>query len=527
MKKQIQQDNYNVKLREYQLFLPLDVEVKIEAEESVRLLIEVTERMDYSKLNAAYERLPRASEATPKQMFQLIILGFMEKIYSTRRLESCCRNDIRFMYILNGKPAPDHNRFWSFIKRRLQGEVAENLFYQLVSYLGDRNEIDFENLFVDGTKIEAQANRYSFVWRKSTNKYEARLDEKLAALVERITAEYSLLVPPEATAAQCFEMLNEKARGKEFVYGRGKRKSQIQKYVELLSDYISRKEKYTGYTNTFKGRNSFSKTDPDATFMRLKDDHMKNGQLKPAYNLQIGVEGEYIVGVDISDERSDELALLPLLDRMESGCGKRHKTATLDAGYESEENYKGLLTRGISAYIKPQNYEKSKTRKYKKNAFLRENMPYNLQTDTYTCPNGNVFSKVYTTKRCSKSGFESEVTVYECHGCNSCPKKKDCTRAKGNRKITVSKDFIHLRNSSRERISSELGTTLRINRSIQVEGAFGVLKQDYGFRRFLRRGTNNVFTETLLYAFAYNINKLHNKKFRNKHGVILHLNNSA
>jgi len=523
MKNKIQQKHSNTKTITFQLSLPFNVGVKIDANESVRLLIEVTERMDYGKLNAAYDRLPRANEATPKQMFQLVVLGFMEGRYSTRKLESACRNDIRFMYILDGKPAPDHNRFWSFIKKRLQGEVAEHLFYQLVHYLENAGEIDFTNLFVDGTKIEAQANRYSFVWKKSTNKYEARLDEKLTVLLEHLSAEYPLLVQPNATAQVYLEALLEQAKETKFVHGRGKRKSQLQRDVETLSAYLLRKEKYTGYNKAFKGRNSFSKTDPDATFMRMKDDHMRNGQLKPAYNLQLGVEGEYIVGIDISSQRADELTLLPLLDRMEAGSGKRHKNITTDAGYEGEENYKGLQKRGQIAYIKPQNYERSKTRKYKTNAFLREHMPYDEKKDTYTCPNGNMFSYLYTTKRCSKSGFESEITVYACNGCNACAKKKDCTRAKENRKISVSKDFMKLRNASLKRITSDYGKTLRLNRSIQSEGTFGILKQDYGFRRFLRRGASNVLTETMLYAFAYNLNKLNSKKNRKLQGVTMHL----
>jgi transposase len=399
----------------------------------------------------------------------------------------------------------------------------------MVHYLKEAGEIDLANLFVDGTKMLAQANRYSFVWKKSTNKYEARLDGKLSELTARIIYEYGLLVPPESTAEDFRLLLREKAAGIVFVHGRGKRKTQLQKDLETLEEYVLRKRKYTDYNRTFRGRNSFSKTDRDATFMRMKDDHMKNGQLKPGYNLQLGVEGEYIVGVDISAERSDELALLPLLERMDKGIGERHRNITLDAGYESEENYKALQSRKQTAYIKPQNYEKSKTRKYKNNAYLRENMPYDSENDTYTCPNGNIFRYLHTTKRRSKSGFESEVTVYECHGCNACPQKKDCTRAKENRRISVSKDFIELRNASRERITGEYGKTLRLNRSIQSEGVFGVLKQDYGFRQFLRRGKTNVFTETLLYAIAYNINKFHNKKKKKRkpHGVTFHLLNSA
>jgi len=530
MKNKIQQNNHTTKSQTFQLMLPFDVGVKIDAEESVRLLIEVTERMDYSKLNAAYARMPREGEATPKQMFQLVILGFMEGMYSTRKLERACRNDIRFMYILEGSPTPDHNRFWSFIRHRLYGgtgEVAENLFYQLTYYLEEVGEIDFSNIFVDGTKMEAQANRYTFVWKKSVNRYEAKLDEKIRELTERLSNEYPFLVPINTSAEDYLKELKKQAKPEEFVYGRGKRKSKIQKDIEILSEYVLRKNKYTRYNETFKGRNSFSKTDRDATFMRMKDDHMGNGQLKPAYNLQLGVEGEYIVGIDISSERSDKLTLIPLLERIEKRTGKRHKNICADAGYESEENYKYLQKNEQSAYIKPQNYEKSKTNKYKKNAFLRENMPYNKETDTYICPNGNTFSYSYTTKRCSASGFESEVTIYTCHGCNECQLKKDCTRAKENRKLSISKEFLLLRNDSRKRITSENGKTLRLNRSIQSEGAFGILKHDHGFRRYLRRGTENVFTETILWAFAYNIKKLHNKQKRNIQGVILHALNSA
>jgi transposase len=511
------------------MFLPMDVGVKIEADEPVRLLSEITERLDYNLLNAAYERLPREKEATPKQMFQLVILGFMEGITSTRKLEASCKHDIRFMYVLHGKPAPDHNRFWSFIKHRLQGDVAENLFYQLTDYLLELGEISLANVFVDGTKIEANANRYSFVWKKSTNKYETRLDKKVSDMLTDLIERYVEL-PPESSAEECLKTLKTIAQTQNltFVHGHGKRKTQLQRDIETLESYILRKTKYTGYNETFKSRNSFSKTDNDATFMRMKDDHMLNGQLKPGYNLQLGVSGEYIVGVDISSERSDMQTLIPLLDRMEKGMNdKRFEAVTADSGYESEENYKTLESRNQATYIKPQNYEKSKTRKYKTNAYLRENMPYNAENDTYTCPAGNLFTHAYTTTRKSTSGFESVITVYECNNCQNCPYKSQCTRAKNNRKISVSKDFIALRQESLTRITSEEGKVLRLNRSIQSEGAFGVLKQDYGFKRFSRRGTTNVFTETLLHSIAFNINKLHSKTKRKLHGVILHTLKSA
>ena len=500
MRKQTKRGNNTTKQFSYQLMLPLEPEVKIEASEAVRLMLKITERLDYSKLAASYIRKPSELEATAKQMFQLVTLGFMEGYYSTRKLESACKNDIRFMYILRGKKAPDHNRFWSFIKHRLQGEVAEHLFYQVTSYLEEAGEIDYTNVFIDGTKIEANANKYSFVWKKSTNKYESRLDIKTENLLSEIAKEHPEIKSKTSTE-ECLTYLKSQAE--------------------------IRKSKYQGYNQTFNNRNSFSKTDTDATFMRMKDDHMMNGQLKPAYNLQLAVEGEYIVGLDISSERSDMATLVPLLERMEKGSGKKHENVTVDAGYESEENYKALKSGNQTAYIKPANYEKSKKRKYKTNAYLRENMPYDSVADTYTCPQGNLFSYIYTTTRKSSGGFESTITIYECHGCMDCTQKKLCTRAKGNRRIRVSKDFIALRNESLARITSDKGKVLRLNRSIQSEGAFGVLKQDYGFKRFFRRGATNVFTESTIFAIAYNINKLHGKMNRKFSGVIIHQLKSA
>ena len=434
------------------------------------------------------------------------------------------------MYVLQNKPVPDHNRFWSFIKHRLQGEVAENLFYQLVDYLQDLGEIDTANVFIDGTKIEANANRYSFVWKKSTNKYEAKLDIKISEMQKELNCRYLLGIPSEATIEEYLDILKSLANDQNitFVHGRGKRKTQLQRDIETLESYLIRQTKYAGYNTTFRDRNSFSKTDTDATFMRMKDDRMMNGQLKPGYNLQLAVTGEYIVGVDVNSERSDKQTLIPLLDRMEKGMKeKRFEAVTLDAGYESEENYKTLKSRNQAAYIKPQNYEKSKTRKYKTNAYLRENMPYDPLTDTYTCPAGHLFTYIYTTKKRNSSGFESTITVYECNNCTHCPQKSQCTRAKGNRRISVSKDFIALRQESLERITSEKGKILRLNRSIQSEGAFGVLKQDYHFKRYARRGTKNVFTETILFSIAYNINKLHSKIKRKLSGVTLHPLKSA
>ena len=261
--------------------------------------------------------------------------------------------------------------------------------------------------------------------------------------------------------------------------------------------------------------------------MHMKEDHIKNGQLKPGYNIQIGVEGEYIVGIDVSSERSDQLTFIPFLDNLEKDLPKKFNNVVADAGYESEENYKYLSENNQKSYIKPQNYEKSKNKKFKNDISKRENMSYNSQDDYYICAYGKKLVPISSKIKVSKSNYKSVVTIYESENCNGCPYKNKCTKAKGNKRLHVSKDFIAKRNESLKNISTPQGKLLRMNRSIQVEGAFGVIKQDYGFRRFLLRGKKNVRTEFTLFAFAYNIKKLFNKTIKNINGILLHISKIA
>lgn len=482
----------------------------------MRLLSEVMEELDYTNLYRAYARVGRKPKTSPTAMFKVLVYGAMEGKFASSKVAQACRRDVNYMWLLGGEPAPDDDALNRFRSKHLS-EAAEDLFYQLVRKLREVNEIKLEHLFVDGTKLEANANKYTFVWRKSVGKHQSRLETKLGVFLSELCSRYGWLgeITPEEAMSRLSGLVTA-----PFVHGRGKRKSQLQRDVEQLSEMLTRQEKYEKYNETFGGRNSFSKTDPDATFMHMKDDHMRNAQLKPGYNIQLAVEGEYITGVDISSERSDQLTLIPLLTRMEEH-EVRYQDVTADAGYESEENYTYFEEKAQGCYIKPQNYEKSKKRKFKNDMNLRENMPYDAEKDEYTCQNGKRLRAVYTGKKQSKSGFESEVTFYECEDCEACPYKKNCTRAKGNRKMQVSKNFLRQRQDSLLRITSPTGILLRMNRSIQSEGAFGVIKQDYGFRQFLLRGEKKVRTELLIVAMAYNVNKLHHKIQANRTGTQL------
>jgi len=301
MKNKYNRLNYGTLKRNVQLKIDeIFAEKVIPANDSVRLLDEIVEGMDTSALMRAYKRTGRKPATNPVTLLKILLYALMDGTYSSRGIARACQRDINFIWLLNGAKAPNHSEISRFRSKRLP-ECMDELFYQLVEKLHGFGEIKYEHLFVDGTKMEANANKYTFVWRKSTTRYETRLLEKLEVIVPEICSRHGVIAD---TAEQLLLEL-ESRMSTPFVYGRGNRKSDLQRDIEQLRELLGRKMKYAKYQDIFKGRNSFSKTDPDATFMRMKDDHMRNSQLKPGYNLQLAVEGEYIIGVDISGERSD------------------------------------------------------------------------------------------------------------------------------------------------------------------------------------------------------------------------------
>lgn len=510
--------------------LPINYEVIIPEDDSVRLLSQIVEGMDLKELYEAYSSLGRNPANAPKNLFKVMVYAYMDATYSSRKIESSCKRDVNYMWLLEGEAAPDHTTINRFRKDRL-GKIMEKLFYQFVKILYELGEVKYENMFLDGTKIEANANRYTFVWKKAIEKNEAKMLDKAAWIAEEMNKLYftDFKVGKESIDEDIFKMISYLKKkinehGIELVSGSGKRKSNEQKLVEALEEYRERQEKYDESKDILGERNSYSKTDTDATFMRMKDDHMKNGQLKPGYNVQLGVEGEYVIGVGIFPNCNDLGTLKAMLENMfmYTDTQIRIRNLIADSGYESEENYTYLEGKGISYYIKPQTYEQWKTRNFKKDISKRENMYYNPEIDEYTCHNGKQLRPKSSAKKKTATGYISDITIYECEDCGGCPYKDQCTKAAGNRQLQVSKEFLRERGQSLENITSEQGVLLRINRSIQSEGAFGVLKEDRQFTRFLTRGTENVKTETLLLCLGYNINKLHAKIQSGRCGKDLH-----
>ena len=520
----ILQKDYTLSSLYYQIKLPLDVEILIPADDPVRLLSAFVEGMELSDLYQTYGKIKK-NQATPRQLFKIMVYASMNRIYSSRDIETACRRDINFMYLLEGKPAPDHATFARFISLHF-AQCSKKTLAEVSKLLYSLGEISGKSIFIDGTKIESVANKYTFVWKKAITKNQAKLFDKILVFVEECENLYGFRIAYNGKVSlHTLKRLRKKLcrirqeEGIVFVHGIGRRKTHLQKSLETLETYIAKLKEYNKKLYVCGDRNSYSKTDPDATFMRMKEDAMLNGQLKPAYNLQHGVDSEYITWLDISPRPTDTRTLIPFLKDMELYLPFKYQEIVADAGYESEENYLFLEENGQLAYIKPQNYEISKTRKYRQDIGRMENMKYDEKADCYYCKNGQVLTMQYEKREKTARGYRRTVTVYRSNGCSGCPFKTDCI--KGNncktpmedrqKVLYVSKKMKEKRQETLERITSDYGTQLRMNRSIQAEGSFANIKEDMEFRRYLYRGNANVTAQSILLAIGYNINKLHHK----------------
>ena len=518
------QKDYTLNSGSYQLKLPSNVERMIPVDDSVRLLSQFVEEMDLSELYSTYFRI-RKNQATPCQMLKIMLYAYMNHIYSSRLIETSCKRDINFMFLLEDSPAPDHATIARF--RTLHfAQCSEKMLATVSNILYELGEISGKEIFIDGTKIEACANKYTFVWKKAVTKNLAKLLQKIADFVQECEEMYDIkLIYKNQVKLHHIKRLRKKLyqikRNEmiEFVHGIGKRKTPLQKSIEQLEEYIARLKDYTNKIHKCGTRNSYSKTDEDATFMRMKEDAMRNGQLKPAYNLQHGVDSEYIAWLTIGPQPTDTTTLIPFLRSAEKHLNFKYSKIVADAGYESEENYLWIEQNNQTAFIKPANYEISKTRKYKNDISRIENMSYDRENDCYICKINKKLTVERVLFRTSKTGYRSEKTLYKCDDCTDCPYKEQCIKGnnwsipldKRTKRLETSKLFMKQREEDLARITSEEGCKLRMNRSIQVEGSFGNIKQDMGFRRYMCRGKVNVLAESILIAIAYNVNKLHHK----------------
>lgn len=456
-------------------------------------------------------------------MLKTILFGFMDTGYaSLRKLEDRCKANIRYMYLMDYE-TPSYRSFSYFINKEIK-ETAEDIFKAVMSYIQETEGLDLQHLYIDGSKFEANANKYTWVWKKATEKSRYRLFGKITALLTQMneTLTYTGLkietnteYTPDSLKAilsryTFFCHINEKA----FVYGRGHRKSREQRYYEKLKEYL---EKLSEYVEKIRicgpERNSYSKTDHDATFMRMKKDYMGNDQLLPAYNIQIGVADEYIAVADVMQYRSDMDCFVPLMEKFHETYGFYPKYPIADAGYGSFNNYLFCQEHGMEKFMKFPMYKKETTdKKYRTDPFRA----VNFRTDeggNLVCPNGKKFHFAYR-KPVKGNRYGRQEEYYTCEDCSSCPYAEQCKKTDKNRTIRMNRELSAMHKAVVDNLESIHGALLRMNRSIQAEGTFGIIKYDRWYKRTVRRGLEFVRLELFLISIGHNLYKFHNKQMR-------------
>ena len=541
----------------YELSLPDD--------NPVYTLKKVMEDLDFSGLLANCSDKGRTGY-NPIMMYAVVTYANMRGVRSVDRIVELCERDLAFIWLTRGQK-PKRDAFYEFKGKKLTSEILDDLNYQFLRRLQKEGLVTLKELFIDGTKIEANANRYTFVWRGTINyhlaglldsieltftRYNTFLQEngygprydignaqmfviegmdKVRSVIEKnrkrklskhkklannTVIEIDNCSPLEIRKLQ--KNLNTIASGEgiEFVYGKGKRKPEIQQLYEELEHLGQR---LMGYKECFeimgKDRNSYSKTDLEATFMRMKEDHMLNGQLKPAYNVQIAVENYFIVHGYVSNDRTDYNTLIPVLEKHQKAFGSVLEEVTADSGYCSEKNLLYLKEKGIESYIKLQDHEKRKTRAYAEDISKYYNMRVEVFEDEqfYICHDGRELRHIRTETK-EQNGYTQTFEVYGCADCSGCEHKARCLYkynaekdTERNKVMKINEQWDELREKSHANIQSERGILKRQTRSIQTEGHFGDIKENENFRRFNYRSADKVYKEFMLYAIGRNINK--------------------
>jgi transposase len=487
---------------------PQNILDKIAKNHPVRLVNEVVDNLDISTIIAKYQG-GGTSSFHPRMMIKVLFYSYLSNIYSCRKIERALCENINFMW-LSGCSTPDFRTINYFRGKRLQGEIHK-LFAEVVRLLQELNYVSLDVQYIDGTKIEAASNKYTFVWRGSVEKNKVKLETKIKSVIRDIENQTKdddkTMTQDELPQAIDSMIIKEKlsqlnARLKE------PDKNTQKKIAALQQEYLPRLEKYETQLKILGTRNSYSKTDSDATFMRMKEDHMKNGQLKPAYNPQISTEEQFITHYTIHQTPGDTTTLKSHLEGFEQLHHKQSKTVVADAGYGSEENYEFMEKNDIEAFVKYNYFHMEQKRSIQKNIFLPQNLYYNKEQDYFVCPIGQHLTKTGDGKRISDNGYISNVSYYKSVNCNGCPLRGQCHKAKGNRTLEVNFRLQELKQKAKTRLMSETGLYHRSKRPIEPEAVFGQLKSNNKFNRFTLKGLSKANLEFGLMAIAHNLRKL-------------------
>ena len=490
------------------MLLPPSLEEMVPVNHPVRVVDRVIDQIDIHPLISTYKG-GGSSGYHPRMLLKVLVYAYLRNIYSSRQMEDSLKENIYFMW-LSGMNMPDHNTINRFRGKRLEGHLKD-IFSAVVLLLAEEGHLSIKEVFVDGTRIEANANRYTFVWGKAIATQKQKIRNQLESLWAYAQNVYNKeLQEPETPdfteisaekVEETIRQINQKLKDKEI-------DKEVKKKLEYgAKHWPENLRKYEWQQEILKERNSFSKTDRDATFMRTKEDHMKNGQLKPCYNWQFSTNNQFVVNYTVTQTTTDTTTLIEHLESYKQQYGSYPETATADSGYGSEENYQFIEEKEIEGFIKFNYFHKEQTCKFKEDIFRRENHYYNPEQDCFYCPMGQKMQKIGEGKRKTSTGFEQQVSFYQAQNCQDCPLRWGCHKAKGERIIEVNHNLERHKQKARDLLLSPEGIEHRKQRPADVEATFGNIKQNKGFRRFMLRGKEKVEIETGLIALAHNLSK--------------------
>lgn len=497
------------------ILFPQRLDKDIAENDPVRVVDKVIDDLRLENFHKLYKERGR-SPYHPKMMLKAIIYGYMNNLYSCRKIESSLKRDIHFIW-LAGYEQPDFNTINRF-RNRVKDEI-NRIFTQIIMVLSGKGFITLDVEYIDGTKIESKANKYTFVWRKSVERNRAKLVEKIRVLLEQVDDEIAQekanderlqnITPAELKdiVEELNGALEKKTAGPETKEGNEAHRQQ-KKQLKQLREHADKLDEYDEKLQIFGKRNSYSKTDHDATFMRMKEDAMKNGQTKPGYNLQIGTENQFILDFKLFQCPGDPFTMIPFFDSFGSRYNRLPKTVVADSGYGSEENYEFMDKSDIEAYVKYNMFHKEQRMHYRPNPFSPQALYYNAEDDYYVCPMGQRMKRTGIVKTKTCSGYICQSVRYQARRCEGCPLRGSCFKAKGNRIIEVNHRLNKYKRQACERLISEEGRKYRGRRCIEPEAVFGQMKYDMTYKRFRHFGLDKISMDFAFFAIAFNLKKM-------------------
>jgi len=492
------------------MLLPPDLNELIPAHHPVRVVNEVLEKVDITQLIKQYKP-GGTSSYHPRMLLKVLVYAYINNVYSSRRIEEAVTQHIHYMW-LSGMSTPDHNTINRFRGQRLQ-KVLQPIFTQVVLLLCEEGLLNIKDLYTDGTKIEANANRYTFVWGKSIHNNKEKIKQQLNVLWQY--AQSLAAAELDDTDPSGFDKIDsEKVTNTIATINAALKDKPVPRQVRQKLNYakktwpatLDRYEQQEQIIGT--QRSSFSKTDPDATFMRMKEDHMGKGQLKPAYNLQVSSNHQYITSYSLHQQTTDTNTLIDHITQHVKAFKQKPTTLTADAGYGSEQNYQWLEDKRITAYVKYQSFDRDqRSEAGNKKQYTADKLVYDAAADQYLCPTGKPMYKIGSYCSSSRTGYPQTITEYRAQNCEGCPLRTQCHQQKGNRIIKVNHNLNRLKRKAEKRLKTNKGIAKRKQRCYDIETVFANIKQNHHFRRFMLRGIDKVTVETGLLALAHNLRK--------------------